>query len=82
MDEHGQIFVSKFQKVGEFHHSSFLSGKPVASAGELKITNGVIEEISRKSGHYQPTKNINKQIITHLKNNGVETKNIKTLDGF
>lgn len=82
MDENGQIFASKYQEFGEFHHSSFLSGNPVASAGELKVTKGVIEEVTRKSGHYRPPEDINKQLIKVLEEKGVNTKNIKLSDGF
>ncbi|CAM1372485.1 hypothetical protein TPENAI_70141 [Tenacibaculum litopenaei] len=82
MDENGIIYASKFQIRGKLHHSSFLAGKPVASAGELKVVNGIIKEISRKSGHYKPSKAINKQIIKVLKTSGVETKSIKIINGF
>lgn len=82
MDENGIIYASKFQIRGKLHHSSFLAGKPVASAGELKVVNGVVKEISRKSGHYTPSKVINKQIVKVLKSSGVETKSIKIIDGF
>lgn len=37
-----------------FFHSCFLSGAPVASAGELKIRNGALHSVSAKSGHYKP----------------------------
>lgn len=82
MDETGQIFASKFQKFGEFHHSSFLSGNSVASAGELSVNKGIIEEVTRKSGHYKPTEEINNQPIRVLKTKGINTKNIKLSDGF
>jgi hypothetical protein len=82
MDEAGKIFASPTQTLGKFHHSSFLSGKPVASAGELSAVNGVVQEISRKSGHYQPSAKINSQIITELQRRGVDTKGIKETKGF
>ncbi|PKW20880.1 hypothetical protein [Flavobacterium lindanitolerans] len=78
----GSIYASKFHFPKKFHHSSFLSGNPVASAGEIKVSKGVIQEISAKSGHYKPNKEINKQIIQHLANNGVDIKTIKIIDGF
>jgi hypothetical protein len=40
---------------GGFHHSSFLAGAPVRSAGEIRANRGKIEFISAKSGHYMPT---------------------------
>jgi len=42
-------------KAGTFHHSSFLSGKPVLCAGELRVQNGRIVHIDNLSGHYLPT---------------------------
>jgi RHS repeat-associated protein len=82
MDEAGSIYASPTQTLGKFHHSSFLSGKAVASAGELKAVNGVIQEVSRKSGHYQPSVKINSQIMTELKNKGVDVTNIQETKGF
>jgi hypothetical protein len=37
-----------------FHHSSIFAGEPVHFAGEIKVSQGRIEWISNKSGHYQP----------------------------
>ncbi len=81
MDANGRIFASKFQAVGEFHHSSFLSGKPVASAGEIEVANGDVIEISNKSGHYKPEQELNKQVLNELNNQGVNTEKIK-ITGF
>lgn len=39
---------------GSFHHSSFLSGKPIKCAGEIIIHNGDLKFISNMSGHYRP----------------------------
>jgi len=37
------------------YHSSMNAGAPVVSAGELKIQNGHLLEITTSSGHYNPT---------------------------
>lgn len=37
-----------------FHHSSFVSGAPVYSAGEIAVDNGRLIGITNKSGHYKP----------------------------
>jgi hypothetical protein len=55
MDHKGNMYVSNEQTAGKFHHSSFLSGAPVAAAGDIRIENGEIKTISRKSGHYKPS---------------------------
>ncbi len=57
MDQMEFIYTSAMPaKSGTFHHSSFLSGKPVLCAGEITLTNGRITHIDNLSGHYQPTK--------------------------
>jgi hypothetical protein len=42
-------------KAGKFHHSTFMSGKPVLCAGEIRLTAGKITYISNESGHYRPS---------------------------
>lgn len=42
-------------KFGQFHHSSFMSGKPVLCAGEVVVRNGRLTYINIASGHYKPT---------------------------
>lgn len=53
MDEHNHIYTHS-KSVMQFHHSSFLGGKPVKSAGTLKVTDGAIKAITMASGHYTP----------------------------
>lgn len=49
---------------GHFHHSSFVSGEPVYSAGMLLTTReGYLRVVSPHSGHYKPTI----QHMDHLK---------------
>ncbi|MFO1327237.1 MAG: hypothetical protein U1F56_07750 [Rubrivivax sp.] len=48
------VFYSHMGILGRFHHSSFLSGDKVASAGEWRVDNGAITWINGASGHYQP----------------------------
>jgi hypothetical protein len=54
MDEDGNIYAGQ-HRVGLFHHSSFTAGRPVAAAGELKVSGGKLVQLTAKSGHYQPT---------------------------
>jgi hypothetical protein len=46
-------FYSNRMKVGRFQHSSFLAGKAVRGAGEWVVTDGYIQKISGRSGHYK-----------------------------
>lgn len=36
------------------YHSSYFNGEPILCAGDVKIVDGVIVEISNRSGHYRP----------------------------
>jgi hypothetical protein len=71
MDAQGSIYISNEQTRGKFHHSSFLAGQPVAAAGDIRIENGVITAISRKSGHYRPTLEQLNQVVQQLADQNV-----------
>jgi hypothetical protein len=47
----GQLYLGS-HVTGEFHHTSFLGGKPVVAAGEMMVVKGTIKMISAKTGHY------------------------------
>lgn len=59
------LFIGK-KVQGEFHHSSFTGGKPVACAGHMKLKDGKIQSINLNSGHYKPTKQQGENLITYL----------------
>ncbi len=77
MDAKGGIYISKFQKQGQFQHSSLLAGGDVAAAGELEIRNGVITLITDRSGHYEPPMEMMLQFLIKLRDAGVDISNIK-----
>jgi hypothetical protein len=82
MDEYGDLYISKHQKKGEFHHSSILGGKPVSMAGEIDIVDGKLKYISNRSGHYQPmTKHLN-QGTDYLKAKGLNFDSAKVWDEY
>jgi hypothetical protein len=54
MDEQGNLYASKSQSLGQFHHSTLGNGQPVAAAGEISVANGRVQEVTAASGHYQP----------------------------
>ena len=72
MDEFGNFYASNTQAQGKFHHSSFLAGKPVAAAGELKVENGVLKIITDESGHYWPTIELSDQAVKVLDAYGID----------
>ena len=82
MDEMGPIFASKQQIVGKFHHSSFLSGKPVAAAGEIIVEKGILKLVSHRSGHYQPSAELNEQFVDELKSRGIDMSRVSIERGF
>lgn len=40
----------------KFHHSTFMSGAAIKSAGTMEVCNGRIVNITNKSGHYAPAR--------------------------
>lgn len=47
-------FYSAVYEQGKVNHSSFFRGQPVQGAGEFIFRNGVLAQITSKSGHYKP----------------------------
>lgn len=82
MDEHGNLYASNVQIVGQLHHSSFLGGRPVAGAGEIVVQNGRPVLISRKSGHYRPLDEHQQQVRDMLEEQGVDVSGVTFEDGF
>lgn len=56
VDRSGQLFLGE-HAAKKFHHSSFLSGEQVSSAGTIKVIKGKVERVDNMSGHYHPTEN-------------------------
>jgi hypothetical protein len=77
MDENGNIYASKVQQVGEFHHSSLAAGQPVAAAGEMSVQDGVLKVISDKSGHYTPGRTYTQQALDSLQSSGIDTSTVQ-----
>jgi len=67
MDGNGYFYVGTASN-GKFHHSSFLSGGPIAAAGEIVVAQeGKIKMISNVSGHYKPGAAFLWQAVQQLK---------------
>lgn len=54
VDQQLRIFILPFEERGKFHHSSLSAGENILFAGTLGLHQGVLREISDKSGHYRP----------------------------
>jgi hypothetical protein len=74
------LMYSGSHKVSKFHHSSFLAAADAAGAGELKVTQGKISEISNKSGHYRPGLPQLVQTLEFLESKGVDLAGIKKVN--
>jgi hypothetical protein len=60
-----------FQRKGCSPIRASSQGKPVAAAGDIRIENGRVTDVSRTSGHYQPTSNQLRQFTQQLLKLGV-----------
>jgi hypothetical protein len=76
MDEHGNFYASKYHGLGEFHHSSLVSGAPVAAAGEIEVRNGQLTAISDRSGHYRPSRAFTEQALDELRTNSLNLEGV------
>lgn len=71
MDTDGTLYASNTHVRGQFHHSSFLAGAPVAAAGELVVIDGELQLLTDSSGHYQPERGHTLQAISRLRSLGI-----------
>ncbi|MFD3744479.1 hypothetical protein [Nocardia sp. NPDC058633] len=72
MDQLGNLYSAPFHILGEFHHSSFLAGEPVAGAGEIAASQGRVLLISDHSTHYRPARRYTRQVTENLRRLGVD----------
>ncbi|WP_131783710.1 hypothetical protein [Legionella gresilensis] len=63
-----------------FHHSSFLRGRPVLCAGAIKVEQGKIVEINLLSGHYKPNRNQLLKFLKLLEEQGIDLSTISVRD--
>jgi hypothetical protein len=68
MDRLGNMFIAPKER-GLFHHSSFLSGKPVAFAALCFVKEGKVINLVRYSGHYIPEEREETSFRAHLDTN-------------
>lgn len=52
-------------------HSSFEAGADVAGAGEMRVENGELQQVSDQSGHYRPDGTMFRQTLDQLEGKGV-----------
>ena len=71
MSPTGKIYIGD-SRLHNFHHSSFLAGKPVSGAGNFKIKNNQIIYLDNLSGHYKPEIDHTFQVVEELLKRGFE----------
>lgn len=82
MDSNGNVYSGKHLP-DQFHHSSFLSAGAVIGAGEfITDAQGVIIEITNKSGHYKPGKENMLDVLKSLADQGFKFGNTKLNIGY
>lgn len=54
MDKSGNMYYQPNPEIGVFHHTSFLAGDEVISAGQLRVEKGKVKYLDNGSGHYKP----------------------------
>jgi len=77
LDAAGNLYATLDHERGRFHHSSFFSGGPVAMAGDLRVFDGHLVEVSNQSGHYRPPPAALRQAIERLREMGVDLSKVK-----
>ncbi|CAG9166375.1 hypothetical protein [Cupriavidus pampae] len=65
MDGGGRLYAADASVVD--NHTGFMAGGRVAGAGELSVQDGVLQDIDRSSGHYQPSDECHQQVLARLR---------------
>jgi hypothetical protein len=70
VDQQGRLIASPPVE-GRIHHSSLGAGKPVLTAGTIKVVDGQIMQLSNQSGHYRPSTESFEHFVVALEHEGV-----------
>jgi hypothetical protein len=62
----GELLLLARGARGRLHHSSLVAGGPVASAGIMRVKDGVLQALSSQSGHYRPPPELAVQVLDWL----------------
>jgi len=73
-------FYSESHILNEFHHSSFLEGRPVQSAGEIAVDRGRVLAVTNKTGHYKAGPNELLRVLEILEYGGVDLGTVAVND--
>lgn len=70
VDQQGRLIASPPHE-GVIHHSSLGAGKPVLTAGTIKVHDGEVTMLSNQSGHYRPSTESFEHFVVALQQEGV-----------
>ena len=79
LSQEGDLYSGEGKKF-LFHHSSLLAGTKVAAAGEIKVVNGEVTQVSNTSGHYAPEVKYLKNILAKLEAGGVALATVDVVE--
>lgn len=72
IDQQLRIFILPYEQRGRFHHSSLSAGENILFAGTLGIHQGIVRELSDKSGHYRPDPQQTLKVLKLLQSRGLD----------
>lgn len=75
MSPDGNIYSADKHQV--MHHSSFLAGREVASAGKWRVEKGKLTYINNSSGHYMPPSDFAEQVLRELRRRNVDVSAVE-----
>jgi hypothetical protein len=74
----GEISIfDHYEEADNYRHSSMNAGAPVLGAGEVKIDNGELKEITTHSGHYLPSLENVGRVLMYFREQGVNIDDVK-----
>ncbi|MEM6831200.1 MAG: polymorphic toxin-type HINT domain-containing protein, partial [Bacteroidota bacterium] len=77
----GRIFHHNINdNTKDIRHSSFNSGEPVTSAGDMIIKEGKLIYIDNSSGHYKPSLERTLYIVKELESRGIDVSSVEIYD--
>jgi|GEM_PF-6987835 len=85
MDADGNLYVWNLSDLDDgrvLKHSSFSAGGPLTAAGEVRVQNGLLRTISRRSGHYFPSIASLRTAIKRLGRRGANISKMRTKWGI
>jgi len=76
MDQNNKIYFGTYHN-GRFHHTSFLSGGATKGSGEFYLENGILTNITSKSGHYWPNEEMIIATLEALQKEGIDLSKVQ-----